>query len=209
MAGKARVHELAKELGLSSKQVLTKLLDLGVDVKSPSSTVEASVARTLRDSLPAGTGRDRAAPAGRRVGYNPAPRPASIPPQRPRPGRSDTSAPRVESIEEEARRRRAAASKPRGSGRRQPPKLGLIAEVILEWNPSLRGYGGESIDPMVFEWEKGWAKQRFFPDEVRAWLAAGLSPNQYAKAAELHDERWRAEQWARRHGRPPNSSPFR
>jgi translation initiation factor IF-2 len=40
VAGKARVHELAKELGVSSKQVLSKLQDLGEYVKSPASTVE-------------------------------------------------------------------------------------------------------------------------------------------------------------------------
>ncbi|MDQ4117197.1 MAG: translation initiation factor IF-2 N-terminal domain-containing protein, partial [Actinomycetota bacterium] len=54
MAGKARVHELAKELGVSSKQVLSKLQDLGEYVKSPSSTVEAPVARKLRDAMAGG-----------------------------------------------------------------------------------------------------------------------------------------------------------
>ena len=54
MAGKARVHELAKELGISSKQVLSKLQDLGEYVKSPSSTVEAPVARRLRESMSGG-----------------------------------------------------------------------------------------------------------------------------------------------------------
>ncbi|BBG00743.1 MULTISPECIES: translation initiation factor IF-2 [Pseudonocardia] len=54
MAGKARVHELAKELGISSKQVLSKLQDLGEYVKSPSSTVEAPVVRKLRDAMAAG-----------------------------------------------------------------------------------------------------------------------------------------------------------
>ncbi|MBC8092971.1 MAG: translation initiation factor IF-2 N-terminal domain-containing protein, partial [Pseudonocardia sp.] len=56
MAGKARVHELAKELGISSKQVLSRLQDLGEYVKSPSSTVEAPVARKLRDSVSGGSG---------------------------------------------------------------------------------------------------------------------------------------------------------
>ncbi|MQA14630.1 MAG: translation initiation factor IF-2 [Pseudonocardiaceae bacterium] len=56
MAGKARVHELAKELGVTSKEVLSKLKDLGEFVKSASSTVEAPVARKLRDSFPAGNG---------------------------------------------------------------------------------------------------------------------------------------------------------
>ncbi|MGH3978576.1 MAG: translation initiation factor IF-2 N-terminal domain-containing protein, partial [Pseudonocardiaceae bacterium] len=54
MAGKARVHELAKELGVTSKEVLSKLKDLGEFVKSASSTVEAPVARKLRDSFPSG-----------------------------------------------------------------------------------------------------------------------------------------------------------
>ncbi|MGE0298244.1 MAG: translation initiation factor IF-2 [Pseudonocardia sp.] len=55
MAGKARVHELAKELGVSSKVVLSKLQDLGEYVKSPSSTVEAPVARKLREAMSNGS----------------------------------------------------------------------------------------------------------------------------------------------------------
>ncbi|WP_156744742.1 translation initiation factor IF-2 N-terminal domain-containing protein, partial [Mycobacterium sp. E2238] len=45
MAGKARVHELAKELGVTSKEVLARLNEQGEFVKSASSTVEAPVAR--------------------------------------------------------------------------------------------------------------------------------------------------------------------
>ncbi len=47
--GKARVHELAKELGMTSKDVLTHLKEQGDFVKSASSTVEAPVARRLRE----------------------------------------------------------------------------------------------------------------------------------------------------------------
>ncbi|PSL01136.1 translation initiation factor 2 (bIF-2) [Haloactinopolyspora alba] len=47
---KVRVHELAKELGVTSKDVLGKLGDLGEYVKSASSTVEAPVVRRLRDA---------------------------------------------------------------------------------------------------------------------------------------------------------------
>ncbi|HEY0484987.1 MAG TPA: translation initiation factor IF-2 [Mycobacteriales bacterium] len=54
MAGKARVHELAKELGVESKVVMAKLKELGEFVKSASSTVETPVARRLRESLTAG-----------------------------------------------------------------------------------------------------------------------------------------------------------
>ena len=51
MAGKARVHELAKELGVDSKTVLAKLKDLGEFVKSASSTVEQPVVRKLKEAL--------------------------------------------------------------------------------------------------------------------------------------------------------------
>jgi translation initiation factor IF-2 len=51
VAGKARVHELAKELGVTSKEVLAKLKEQGEFVKSASSTVEAPVARRLRDAF--------------------------------------------------------------------------------------------------------------------------------------------------------------
>jgi translation initiation factor IF-2 len=47
VAGKARVHELAKQFGVTSKEVLAKLGELGEFVKSASSTVEAPVARKL------------------------------------------------------------------------------------------------------------------------------------------------------------------
>ena len=50
---KVRVHELAKELGVSSKDVLAKLQELGEFVKSASSTVEAPVVRKLREATPA------------------------------------------------------------------------------------------------------------------------------------------------------------
>ncbi|MFB7875305.1 translation initiation factor IF-2 [Nocardia sp. NPDC056064] len=87
MAGKARVHELAKELGVTSKELLAKLKEQGEFVKSASSTVEAPVARRLRESLAS-----KSAPAGdakpaARPGPSQAARPAAKPtPGGPRPG---------------------------------------------------------------------------------------------------------------------------
>ncbi|TQM43911.1 translation initiation factor IF-2 N-terminal domain-containing protein [Pseudonocardia cypriaca] len=49
--GRIRVYELAKELSVSSKLILSKLQDLGVYVKSPSSTVDAPVAQRVRELL--------------------------------------------------------------------------------------------------------------------------------------------------------------
>ncbi|MEE2851608.1 MAG: translation initiation factor IF-2 [Actinomycetota bacterium] len=60
MAGKARVHELAKELGVTSKEVLARLNDQGEFVKSASSTVEAPVARRLRESFGGGKTAEKA-----------------------------------------------------------------------------------------------------------------------------------------------------
>ncbi|GIF10396.1 translation initiation factor IF-2 [Actinoplanes teichomyceticus] len=85
MPGKARVHELAKELGVDSKTVLAKLKEMGEFVKSASSTVEAPVARRLRGALEAG-GSIPAAPAAPAA---PAPAPsggAPTPSVAPRPG---------------------------------------------------------------------------------------------------------------------------
>lgn len=48
---KIRVHQLAKELGLSSKEAIEKLAALGVSVKSHSSTIEDEAAEKLRTSL--------------------------------------------------------------------------------------------------------------------------------------------------------------
>ncbi|MGO4356233.1 translation initiation factor IF-2 [Janibacter sp. RAF52] len=50
---KVRVHELAKELGVSSKALLAHLGDMGEFVKSASSTIEAPVVRRVKDNPPA------------------------------------------------------------------------------------------------------------------------------------------------------------
>jgi translation initiation factor IF-2 len=63
VAGKARVHELAKELGVESKTVLAKLKEMGEFVKSASSTVEAPVARRLRGAFNDAGGASSAPPA--------------------------------------------------------------------------------------------------------------------------------------------------
>jgi Translation initiation factor IF-2, N-terminal region len=51
VGGKARVHTLAKELGVPAKEVLAWLSEHGKFVKSASSTVEAPVARRLRENF--------------------------------------------------------------------------------------------------------------------------------------------------------------
>ncbi|MFF0154136.1 translation initiation factor IF-2 [Micromonospora sp. NPDC005203] len=109
MAGKARVHELAKELGVESKTVLAKLKEMGEFVKSASSTVEAPVARRLRNAFVASAG----APAPAAAPSAPASTQASnpTPTTAPTPG-----APRVSAKPMPPRRPTAPAPGPKPKG---------------------------------------------------------------------------------------------
>ncbi|MFF5179126.1 translation initiation factor IF-2 [Micromonospora sp. NPDC000316] len=108
MAGKARVHELAKELGVESKTVLAKLKEMGEFVKSASSTVEAPVARRLRNAFVASAGAP--APAASSA-------PASAPASTPSPTPSPTpGAPRVSAKPMPPRRPAAPAPGPKPKG---------------------------------------------------------------------------------------------
>ena len=88
---KVRVYELAKELGLESKELLQTLNDMGEFVRSASSTIEAPVVRKLREKASAG----KAAPAAAEA------KPAKPAPQRPAAPKSAAApapaAPKVES----------------------------------------------------------------------------------------------------------------
>ncbi|SER96037.1 translation initiation factor IF-2 [Actinokineospora terrae] len=122
MAGKARVHELAKELGVTSKDVLAKLKDLGEFVKSASSTVEAPVARRLRDAYP---GKGEAKP-GPRPGPKPTPRPPA-----PRPEAAPAPAAQAPAAASSAPSAPAPAPTPartqtQGQAQTAPPKPGFV-----------------------------------------------------------------------------------
>ncbi|MEV0246084.1 translation initiation factor IF-2 [Nocardia sp. NPDC050712] len=87
MAGKARVHELAKELGVTSKELLAKLKEQGEFVKSASSTVEAPVARRLRESVATKGAPNNESKSGPRPGAASSAKPGAKPtPGGPRPG---------------------------------------------------------------------------------------------------------------------------
>lgn len=51
MVAKPRVHEVAAELGIDSRDALHLLKSMGVLVKAPSSTIEPSIARKLRTAV--------------------------------------------------------------------------------------------------------------------------------------------------------------
>ena len=48
MSGKLRVHELAKQLGVTSKELLATLKEQGEFVKTTSSTIEPPVVKKMR-----------------------------------------------------------------------------------------------------------------------------------------------------------------
>src|SRR5262245_15267544 len=112
VAGKARVHELAKELGVESKTVLAKLQELGEYVKSASSTVEAPVARRLRASFQVGA----SAPPAPSAGPPPA---ASKPAPAPADGKAGAPSRRTT-----ARPTPPPAKRPSGAGERRGPVPG-------------------------------------------------------------------------------------
>ena len=71
---KPRVHEIAKELGIPSKDLITKLNELGEYVKGPSSTLEAPVVRKAREAFP---NQPKAAPPAPAAKAPAAPKPAA------------------------------------------------------------------------------------------------------------------------------------
>ncbi|QCO97672.1 translation initiation factor IF-2 [Arthrobacter sp. 24S4-2] len=88
---KVRVHELAKELGITSKDAVTKLQELGEFVRSASSTIEAPVVRKLRNAYPAAGASKSEAPAAAPKApaspsaNRPAPAPGPAAPKAPEP----------------------------------------------------------------------------------------------------------------------------
>ncbi|MEV6447748.1 translation initiation factor IF-2 [Amycolatopsis sp. NPDC051716] len=127
MPGKARVHELAKELGITSKDVLAKLKEQGEFVKSASSTVEAPVARRLRDAYaPKGAKKPTPGPSARpgppaaKPGAPAAPKPPAPAQQAP----AAKAAPAPAAAQAAPQQQAPAASKPASPGQRPGPRPG-------------------------------------------------------------------------------------
>ena len=74
---KVRVHELAKQLGMESKEVLAKLQEMGEFVRSASSTVEAPVVRKLVEMYPDAKPAEEKKPVKKAAAKKAAAKPAS------------------------------------------------------------------------------------------------------------------------------------
>lgn len=160
---KVRVFELAKELGISSKDLIRKLAEQGEFVKSASSTLEAPVVvrmkRVMSGNSPTPRAQRRSTP-----GNNPFARQAwsdrPLGPQQQRPSRS----------------RGAARHSPSGTARNSPELdeaariFGVDPSVL---KPARTGRGISSqADP--------WLLALIDPAEKRQWLNAGLTENDLA-----------------------------
>ncbi len=144
MPGKARVHELAKELGITSKDVLAKLKEQGEFVKSASSTVEAPVARRLRDAYapkgakkPAPTPGPSARP-GPPAAKPGAPKPASPAPQQQAPAAKAAPAAAPQQQAPASKPAAAPGARPAGPGPRPGPRQQPAAPAPQEQVPAAK-----------------------------------------------------------------------
>lgn len=94
MAGKLRVHELAKQLGITSKELLGTLKEQGEFVKTASSTIEPPVVKKMRAHYEAqGIGKDNAeAPTNAAPAKPGAPKPGAPKPAAPKPAAAKPAA---------------------------------------------------------------------------------------------------------------------
>ena len=116
---KVRVYELAKELGLESKDLLKKLNDMGEFVRSASSTIEPPVVRRLNERM--ASEKSAGAPAAKAPAKAPAAKPGAPAPRpaapAPAPGTPASAAPAARTPQP----RPASAPQPRPSGPQARP----------------------------------------------------------------------------------------
>jgi len=128
---KKRVYEIAKEKGVSSKDLLEALRAAGVEVKAAASTVdEADAARVLSAAAGAGNGKpDGAAAAQPEAAPKPqAAKPAA--PSKPKPPPGDGRAPQPPRPQGQSQRqaRPQGQQRPQGQGQPRPPQQGKPAQ---------------------------------------------------------------------------------
>ncbi|GAB3222861.1 hypothetical protein GCM10027447_10040 [Glycomyces halotolerans] len=141
MAAKPRVHELAKELGTTSKEVLAKLSEMGEFVKSASSTVEAPVARRLRQQYADGSQKgaqaspeaEKAEPAKETAKAASKPRPAAPSPAKIAKAKTDVKAAKKTPAKKRAASSKTTAPKP---GPKPSTKAAPAAPKVEEPKPA-------------------------------------------------------------------------
>lgn len=164
---KIRVYELAKELGVSTEVVLTRLNNMGEFGRSAASVVDAAVVRRLAESLESNP------PARRRPG-------------RPRPGHNPFS-----SYDGIALRRPAAAapvpiSQEERTRREAAEMFGVPPEDIKLARQAPPRRSGPRPSPRGRQ-PDSWARNLIDPESKKAWMDAGLGPDDGDRAQRCAD----------------------
>ncbi|WP_066525953.1 translation initiation factor IF-2 [Corynebacterium bouchesdurhonense] len=94
MPGKLRVHELAKQLGVTSKELLATLKDQGEFVKTASSTIEPPVVKKMRAFYEAQGGAATSGSEAKGAAKPSAAKPAAPKPGAPKPGAAKPASPK-------------------------------------------------------------------------------------------------------------------
>lgn len=116
MAGKLRVHELAKQLGITSKELLGTLKEQGEFVKTASSTIEPPVVKKMRAHYEAqGIGKDTAESPTKA-----APAKAAAKPGAPKPGAPKPAAPKPAAAKPAAAKPSATKPTPENASAAKP-----------------------------------------------------------------------------------------
>ena len=127
MPGKLRVHELAKQLGVTSKELLATLKEQGEFVKTASSTIEPPVVKKMKAYYEAqsGGGEEEAA-EGKPAAAKPAAKPAAAKPAAAKPAAAKPAAPKPGAAKPAAAKpaqpAKPAAAKPAAPKPAQPAK---------------------------------------------------------------------------------------
>jgi translation initiation factor IF-2 len=148
-----RVHQIAKERGLASKDVLERLRAAGVDVKAASSNVDEAVALKVLGngaSAPAQTadGKTAAPPEPKQV-TSPAPAPTPAPAPKPQPQAAPAPAAQAAASQPQA----STETRPRSDHKQRPTRDSLQGErapgsaggrrrVVIDSQASRRAPGG-------------------------------------------------------------------
>lgn len=196
--GKVRVHELAKELGVPSKEILARLNAEGQFVKSASSALEAPVARRLRESIGTVARRKTAAPSeGRRRASDVA---SISAPRREQPSQEKSRTPIGDSPSRKRQRSARAAhstvEKPRGADdvkQRPRDRITGLPQLVARMDPAaIVGIVVSKVEGNLGQGEIVTRLQQFVPDDqgrygylTWRYAAARLNPDADAEPGPL------------------------
>jgi hypothetical protein len=159
---KLRVYELAKELGVDSRQVMATTAEIGEFVRSASSTVEPAVAQVVRTRL-------RQQPGGENK-----PGPERGPSRDPVPATTESAWPAPRAARHEPRSRRTVAIK----------DLPALERVIAEDRYDEPRIPEDALE-LVRTLTRAWANGLFTPQEAARWIALRMSPADASQCREL------------------------